>query len=342
VKKKIVIIYGTRPEVIKLCVLIKTLSKSYDVKTVFTNQHTSLYETVKKLVPIPDYTLNIRNENGLNVFISYALKDLQYILNKENPNLVIVQGDTASAYSGSLASFNLGIPVGHVEAGLRTYNMQSPFPEELYRQCISKIATLNWCPSNQAQTNLANENILNHTKTGNPIVDYIKNKIKKITQTNKVIITLHRRENKDKFKKILLNLRSLAWNYKEFKYIFPVHPNSIIREPAYEILQGTNVKLVEPIGYDSFLKLISSCAFIITDSGGLQEEAVTLKKKLILCRDTTERPENLGINIKMVDDGLSYKDFEWAKTPIREKYKNPYGNGNSCQLIKQSIKDYFK
>jgi UDP-N-acetylglucosamine 2-epimerase (non-hydrolysing) len=227
---KIAICFGTRPEVIKLAPLIPVLSEYFNVITVFTGQHTSLYNDVSSLIPKVDYSIDLENKNNIDIYSKIPPKILD-IFNKENPDLVIVQGDTSSAYSIALTAFLNKIKIGHVEAGLRTYNIISPFPEEFNRQMISKIATYNWCPSQESYDNLLKENIYGKLFiTGNTIVDIVRKYCSNnITKNNRIIITLHRRENELAFLKILNEIDIVANNNKDLDFIFPVHPNPIIR-----------------------------------------------------------------------------------------------------------------
>ena len=225
---RIILIYGTRPEIIKVSPVIKELIKQkISFKTIFTGQHKELYEDVKDLVPPPDYNLNIMQKNqSLNDIISNTSSQLPKILLSEKPSLLIVQGDTTTVAICSLLAFYQKIPVGHIEAGLRTYNLNSPYPEEANRQIVSRIATYNWAPTKLAQKQLLNEKIKNVILTGNTVVDACKSFKYPISYNNQILITLHRRENFGwKMKKIFEEIEFLANKFHDLEFIFPMHPN---------------------------------------------------------------------------------------------------------------------
>jgi UDP-N-acetylglucosamine 2-epimerase (non-hydrolysing) len=335
---KILICFGTRPEVIKLAPLIPVLSEYFNVITVFTGQHTSLYNDVSSLIPKVDYSIDLENKNNIDIYSKIPPKILD-IFNKENPDLVIVQGDTSSAYSIALTAFLSKIKIGHVEAGLRTYNIMSPFPEEFNRQMISKIATYNWCPSKESYDNLLKENVCGKLFiTGNTIVDIVRKYCSNnIIKNNRIIITLHRRENELAFLKILNEIDVVANNNKDLDFIFPVHPNPIIRSKV-EVLKSKNINICNSMGYIEFLGQLESCRGIITDSGGIQEESICLKKKILICRDTTERPECVKLGIGRLIGSDICKNFDWLLKDEIIEYENPLGDGYSSEKILNTIK----
>ena len=272
------------------------------------------------------------------------LEELERIFLIEKPDLIIVQGDTNSSLCAAKAAFYNQIPVGHVEAGLRTYNLNSPFPEEYNRQVISKISHYHWCPNENNAENLRREGIENNIIiSGNPIVDMIADLKKNGTlqvkeNSNKVAITLHRRENKEKFATILEQINSLAENYPELEFVFPAHPNPIIQKHL-DVLKHENIRVIKPMKYLDFLRLLAESRFIISDSGGIQEEAVCLGKKILICRENTERQEVIDAGIGRLVDTEILQNIKWALNPIEiENYKNPFGDGTACDIIIQSLK----
>jgi len=339
---KVAICFGTRPEIIKLSLLSEKLSKKFDVYNVFTGQHDSLFEDVKHLIPNIHYLIpNFRQGyESLNNMYSDLICYLGDYFSKEKISLVIVQGDTASAYCASFCAYMLGIKVGHVEAGLRTNNIWSPFPEEFNRQVIDKISSYNWCPSKLAYNNLIKENVSGEVVlTGNTIVDFVNKTVdqNKISKNNKIVITLHRRENEKLFENILMQINEIAAEYPWFEFIFPAHPNPII-QTKLGILKGKNVLLVPPIRCEEFVKLLSGCCGIITDSGGIQEEAVCLKKKALVCRSNTERQEGIDVGICRLVGSDIKNNFKWLFEPFNVRFENPYGDGSACDKIINSLR----
>jgi len=266
------------------------------------------------------------------------IKELYLCFRDSKPDLVIVQGDTASAFCAAFCAFMMGIKIGHVEAGLRTFNMSSPFPEEFNRQVISKIAYYNWCPSLYAVEMLKRENASGIYFVGNTIVDFLYSivDINKIEHNNNIMITLHRRENQNSFHKILEQINYIAEKHKNIDFIFPAHPNPIIQK-CLGILTSSNIHIHSPMKYERFINYLKDCRGIITDSGGIQEEAISLRKKVIVCRNTTERPEGVQLGVcKLVSENI-VDNFEWLLSPFTEKIDNPYGNGNACDNIIKTI-----
>ena len=331
---KIAICFGTRPEIIKLCLLSKKIAKHFDVINIFTGQHHSLYEDVKHLIPKINHKLKVDEYNNINALYANLINELYQCFEQCKPDVVIVQGDTASTYCAAFCAFMTGIQIGHVEAGLRTYNMTSPFPEEFNRQTVSKMTNLNWCPSQKAANNLIDEKVKGKIfVTGNTIVDFIQTVITNISRNNEIIVTLHRRENENSFLSILTQINSIARKYPNIHFIFPVHPNPTIKNKL-NVLKEKNIFICKPMSYESFVDRMSKCCGIITDSGGIQEEAVCLKKKILICRDTTEREEVLECGIgKLIATNVE-NNFEWLITPLQScNINNPYGNGKACEKI---------
>lgn len=331
--------YGTRPELTKLAPLIYASRKKFRIITLFSGQHDSLYNDVKNLVKKPNYDLSYIPKDGtLNRFIASRLLEFQKIYEKEKPSIVIVQGDTVSAYLSALCAFHLGIKIGHVEAGLRTYNVFSPYPEEMYRRNISSMATYNWCPTDVSKKNLEVEKINGEiVVTGNTSIDMLRLRSIEQSESNKVVITLHRRENKEKFIKILNQINSIADTFKDLDFLFPAHPNPGIQN-VLDVLNKKRVKIVKPIKYTKFVHELARCAFLISDSGGLQEEACFFRKKVLVCRDTTERPEAVSSGFsRLFNENSSrskiIRDVEWALSPVPKNRLNPYGDGYASERI---------
>ena len=336
--KNILICYGTRPEVIKLSPLINLLNKQNKIncRTVFTGQHTDLFNDVKDLVPKPHYKLSIMKKNqSLNDILINISKGFIKILNNFNPDIVIVQGDTSTVLVCALNAFYSNIEVGHVEAGLRTFDLTSPYPEEGNRQLVSRISHYNWAPTDIAFNNLKKEGLQNIFLTGNTIVDACKAFNYKIKYKNKILITIHRRENfGDKIIKIFQELNELAIIYPNLNFIFPMHPNPNIQKHK-KIL--SNINIIQPLKYPQLLKLLSEVKFVISDSGGIQEECASFKKKILVCRDNTERPEGIDSGFAKIIGTNLIENFDWANNNYKWEGKNPYGDGNAAQNIIKSL-----
>lgn len=373
---KVLSIFGTRPEAIKMAPLVRALDAEHNInaKICVTAQHREMLDQVLNLFEIkPDYDLNIMKPGqSLSDVTTNILQGLSPILEEFQPDLVLVHGDTATTLSSSLAAFYQQIPVGHVEAGLRTGDLSSPWPEEGNRRLTSAITALHFSPTAASQQNLLNEgvNAKQVSVTGNTVIDalfMIKNKIKnndKFTESLKsvfperdeskklILITGHRRESfGDGFERICKALAEIAMKYPEIQLLYPMHLNPNVREPVNRILKGiNNIFLIEPQDYLPFVYLMAQASIIVTDSGGVQEEAPSLGKPVLVMRDTTERPEAVeagtvklvGTNtariINEVDILLTNKE-EYNKMSLAH---NPYGDGKACQRIIETINSYFK
>ena len=334
---KILITYGTRPEIIKLSPVILELDKrGLSFKTVFTGQHQELYDDVKDLLPKPDYHLSIMQENQtLTNIMSGISSRFGEILIDEAPDLLIVQGDTSTVAISTLIAFYESIPVGHVEAGLRTYDLSSPFPEEGNRQIVSRLAKYNWAPTKLAAKQLKEEKVHNIIVTGNTIVDACNYFNYPISYENKVLITLHRRENFGiKMEKIFNEIELLALKHAELEFIFPMHPNPNVQK-LKPILKHVNV--IDTLGYSKMMKLLASVKFVISDSGGIQEECATFNKKVLVCRNTTERSEGIDAGFAKLVDTDIINNFQWANDNPEWKGKNPFGDGKASKYIVDSI-----
>lgn len=336
------ICFGTRPELIKLIPLIqKFKEKKFEFKTLFSGQHENLIKDFYKYVDEPDYVFTNIMEHGqtLNQLSSKILLQSNKLFIDNSFSNVIVQGDTTTAYSLALSAFHFKIPVIHLEAGLRTNDKYSPFPEEINRRLISQIASIHLCPTKLSVENLKQEQITNGVHlVGNTVVDIYKyifkktipsNKIQEIINNNEeyIVVTLHRRENRgDKMTSMWNQLNTLSSKYK---FIYITHPSL---PDSKNILNNTNIILLDPQDYESMVHLIFNSKGIITDSGGLQEEAVCAMKKVLVCRDTTERPETIECGLgKLIDtqitENISFFDEEFI-----DVVDNPYGNG-VCEKI---------
>lgn len=359
---KTLIAFGTRPEVIKLYPLIKLIKedKDFEVKVLNTGQHKEMVNELLNLFNIKvDYSLNIMKERQSLEYITIKVLDgVGEILNNERFDLVIVQGDTTTTFVTSLSSFYHKIPVAHVEAGLRTKNIYYPFPEEMNRTLVSKIAHFNFAPTEKAKINLINEGIPEDRifLTGNTIVDSINeilnlnNNLNLDLPKDKKIITVtaHRRESWEiGLSKIGKAIKKLSEIYKDLFFVIPIHKNPVVREKILPILKNLeNILIIEPLNYISFINLMKNSFLILSDSGGIQEEAPTLNKPVLLLRNETERPEAVEFGfVKIVgtDEEKIVKEVEniiingW-EPKIK---KNPFGDGLASKRIKKIIKEYF-
>lgn len=366
--KKILFIFGTRPEAIKMAPVIKSFQKEscFETRICITAQHREMLDQVLHFFELqPDYDLDLMQKNqDLATLTSRALVALKVPFEDFKPDLVLVHGDTTTTMTASLAAFYAGIKVGHVEAGLRTFNLQSPFPEELNRQFTSKIADFHFAPTQQAQANLIAENISEEeiVITGNTVIDALQEtvlKIKKLKpsfaagipfESKKIIlVTGHRRENfGDGMQRVCNVLKEIALAREEVHFVYPVHLNPNVQTVVEKTLGGvSNISLIAPLEYPDFVWLLNESYFIITDSGGVQEEAPSLGKPVIVTRDTTERPEAVNAGtVKLVGTNT-----EQLKTEVLdlidnvEAYKkmssahNPYGDGKAAQRIVNFVKD---
>lgn len=369
--KKILIVFGTRPEAIKMAPLIKELQKNSDVfktKICVTAQHREMLDQVLELFEIqPDYDLNIMKQNqDLYDITANVLLGLKNVLNDFKPNIVLVHGDTTTTSTASLAAFYSKIKTGHIEAGLRTKNIYSPWPEEANRQITGVLANYHFAPTQISADNLLkeNKNEKDIIITGNTVIDALflalekieKNKTLKLeieksisihykVQSNRkiILVTGHRRENfGEGFINICEALKTIATNNPNIDIVYPVHLNPNVLNPTKDILSNaSNVYLITPLQYEQFIYMMSKAYFIITDSGGVQEEAPSLGKPVLVLRDTTERPEALeagtvklvGTNKKSIikeAQKLLDKESEYKKM---SKAHNPYGNGRACEKI---------
>lgn len=338
------ICFGTRPELIKLVPIIQMFNeKNIKFKTLFSGQHENLIKDFYKYIDEPDYIFENIMEHGqtLNQLSSKILLRSNSLFenNKGVFDYVMVQGDTTTAYSLALSSFHFKIPVIHLEAGLRTNDKHSPFPEEINRRLISQIASIHLCPTKLSVENLKKEQITNEVYlVGNTVVDIYKyifqktipaNEIQEIINNNKeyIVVTLHRRENRgNKMYEMWNQLNTLSNKYKFVYITHPSLPNS------KNILDNNNIIILEPQDYESMIHLIYNSKGIITDSGGLQEEAVCANKKVLVCRDTTERPETIDCGLGKLIDTCIIENIRFFEEDANNIIENPYGN-NVCEKI---------
>ena len=376
--KKVMLVFGTRPEAIKMAPLIKEFHKypnKFQTIVCVTGQHREMLDQVLKLFEItPDYDLNVmKHGQDLYDVMSCVLVGMRDVLKASQPNVVLVHGDTTTSTAAALAAFYQQIPVGHVEAGLRTHNIYSPWPEEMNRQITSRIATFHFAPTLLSKQNLLNEGVTEDkiVVTGNTVIDalyIVNNKIKEdksisneiqLTLENfgynverlkknrrLVLITGHRRENfGEGFLNICTAIKSLAKTYPEVDFVYPMHLNPNVRKPIKEVFGEDNtipnMFFIEPLGYLAFVYLMEKSDIVLTDSGGIQEEAPGLGKPVLVMRDTTERPEALAAGtVKLV--GTNYENIvsEVSKLLDNKTYYNtmskavnPYGDGQACEKI---------
>lgn len=376
--KKVMLVFGTRPEAIKMCPLVKEFQKYSDIfetTVCVTGQHREMLDQVLSVFDIhPDFDLNIMKQGqDLTDVTARVLTGMRDVLQQYKPNVILVHGDTTTSTAAALAAFYAQISVGHVEAGLRTNNIYSPWPEEMNRQITGRIATYNFAPTTLSEKNLLNENVQgNIYVTGNTVIDALHLIIEKLNSDSKlaleqkdllgksgyditrleqgkkmVLITGHRRENfGDGFISMVTAIRDLKLKYPEVDFVYPMHLNPNVRKPIHEIFGENlsnlgNMFFIEPLQYIEFVYLMSKAHIVLTDSGGIQEEAPGLGKPVLVMRDTTERPEALASGTvhlvgtdydkivrevsMLLDDPNAYNKMSLAI--------NPYGDGNACDRI---------
>lgn len=362
--KKILFVFGTRPEAIKLYPLIKLLKKNnnlFSVKICISSQHKGLLKQVLRQLKIKvDYDLNVMTSNQkIESLYGLIFKKLSKIIDREKPNLSIIQGDTITAMSAAMISKLKKIKVGHVEAGLRTFDYNSPWPEEFSRTVISSIADLNFCPTKINIRNLKKENIKNIFLTGNTIVDSVKDILKKNLSSNSkfenflkknydskinVFLTVHRRESFGKpIMDIFKAIKEIS-KIKGVKIIYPIHPNPNIKKQAKILNMVKNIKIIKPLNYIETLKILKKTNIIMSDSGGIQEESSILNKKILILRNKTERPEILGKNGILVGHNkkkIIYNFKKFLKSNLKRSNQNIFGNGKASQKIAAIIKKHI-
>lgn len=356
--KKVMLVFGTRPEAIKMCPLVNELKSRKEIETVVcvTGQHRQMLDQVLEAFDVvPDYDLSImKDRQTLFDVTTNILNRIKEVLEKVHPDVVLVHGDTSTTFVTALACFYLQIPVGHVEAGLRTYNIYSPYPEEFNRQAVSIISAYNFAPTELSKQNLLKEGKNPDTiyVTGNTAIDALKTTVREdythpelewAKGSRLIMITAHRRENLgEPMKHMFRAIRRVCDEHPDVKAIYPIHMNPVVRETAREILgDDERIHIIEPMDVLDFHNFLSRSFLILTDSGGIQEEAPSLGKPVLVMRDTTERPEGIKAGtLKLVgtDEQVIYENFKLL-LENEEAYKamstasNPYGDGFACKRI---------
>ena len=365
---KIMTVFGTRPEAIKMAPLVKKLNEDPEIESVLcvTAQHRQMLDQVLDLFELtPDYDLNIMKPNQtISMITANVLTGLEPVLQKEKPDMVLVHGDTSTTFVTALACFYQQIPVGHVEAGLRTYDKYSPFPEEINRVLTGHIAELHFAPTERNRQNLLAERISddNIVITGNTVIDALlqvadkpyefeDETLKVLDFVNKrvICVTCHRRENLgENMEQIFTALRDIAVEFDDVEIVYPIHMNPKVREIAGRIFEGTeNIHLIEPLQYQPFVNLMARSYFIVTDSGGMQEEAPSLGKPVLVVRKETERPEAIEAGTVKLAGVERDTIYAMAKELLTDKNAydamahaaNPYGDGTACDQIIAALKE---
>lgn len=356
--KKIMLVFGTRPEAIKMCPLVNELKSRKAFKTVVcvTGQHRQMLDQVLNAFSvIPDYDLSIMKERQTLFDVTTSiLNKIKKVLEEVKPDVVLVHGDTSTTFVTALACFYLQIPVGHVEAGLRTYNIYSPYPEEFNRQAVGIIAKYNFAPTELSKENLIREGKCSESifVTGNTAIDALKTTVKKnythpelewVGDSKLIMITAHRRENLgEPMQHMFRAIKRVCDEHPDVKAIYPIHMNPLVRETADSILgEDERIHIIEPLEVLDFHNFLSRSYLILTDSGGIQEEAPSLGKPVLVMRDTTERPEGIKAGtLKLVgtDEEYIYNNFKLLLENEEEYHKmshasNPYGDGHACERI---------
>lgn len=371
--KKLMFIFGTRPEAIKMAPLIlegKNRTNAFSVKVCVTGQHRNMLDQVLEFFMInPDYDLNVMQENqSLDLLTSKCITSITSILIKDEPDLVMVQGDTTTAMTAAIAAYYLKIPVAHIEAGLRSYNLYSPFPEEINRKIISQIAEIHFAATAGSKRALKREAIAeNIFVVGNTVIDALKIGLKRIKEKSEffynkyhnidfnrkiILITGHRRESFGKpFQDICQAIKRIAEDFRDdINIIYPVHLNPNVRNPVYSSLSGrSNIHLINPLSYPEFIWFLNESYIVLTDSGGIQEEAPSLGKPVLVLREVTERNEGLSKGNAILVGTDPEKIYENTRKLITDHdfysrmtgKKNPYGDGKSALKIFDILEDKY-
>lgn len=352
------LVFGTRPEAIKMCPLVNELKKRKNIETIVcvTGQHRQMLDQVLETFSIvPNYDLSIMKERQtLFDVTTNILEKIREVLEEVKPDIVLVHGDTSTTFVTALACFYLQIPIGHVEAGLRTYDIYSPYPEEFNRQAVGIVSKYNFAPTNMAKDNLLREGKNADTiyVTGNTAIDALRTTVREdyshpeldwAKDSRLIMITAHRRENLgESMHHMFRAIRRIMDEYPDVKAIYPIHMNPVVRQTAEEELSGCDrIRIIEPLDVLDFHNFLSRSYLILTDSGGIQEEAPSLGKPVLVMRDTTERPEGIAAGtLKLVgtDEEVIYRNFK-ELLEDSEAYErmahasNPYGDGHACERI---------
>ena len=356
--KKILLVFGTRPEAIKMCPLVNELKTREGIKTIVcvSGQHRQMLDQVLEAFHVvPDYDLSIMKDRQTLFDITTNILDrIKAVLEEVKPDVVLVHGDTSTTFVTALACFYMQIPVGHVEAGLRTYDIYSPYPEEFNRQAVSIISRYNFAPTEQARQNLLSEGKRPESifVTGNTAIDALRTTVREdyshpelvwASDSRLILITAHRRENLgEPMKNMFRAIRRVMDEHTDVKAIYPIHMNPIVRKTADEFLGGDDrIHIIEPLDVLDFHNFLGRCFLVLTDSGGIQEEAPSLGKPVLVMRNTTERPEGIAAGtLKLVgtDEEVIYRSFKQLLEDNEEYARmsnacNPYGDGFACKRI---------
>ena len=356
--KKILLVFGTRPEAIKMCPLVNELKTREGIKTIVcvSGQHRQMLDQVLEAFHVvPDYDLSIMKDRQTLFDITTNILDrIKAVLEEVKPDVVLVHGDTSTTFVTALACFYMQIPVGHVEAGLRTYDIYSPYPEEFNRQAVSIISRYNFAPTEQARQNLLSEGKRPETivVTGNTAIDALRTTVREdyshpelvwASDSRLILITAHRRENLgEPMKNMFRAIRKAMDEHLDVKAIYPIHMNPIVRQTADEFLGGDDrIHIIEPLDVLDFHNFLARCFLVLTDSGGIQEEAPSLGKPVLVMRNTTERPEGIAAGtLKLVgtDEEVIYRSFKQLLEDNEEYARmsnacNPYGDGFASKRI---------
>lgn len=360
--KNIMVVFGTRPEAIKMCPLVNELKKHDEINLTVcvTGQHREMLQQVLDVFNVvPDYDLAIMQDKQTLFDVTINILDrMKSVIEEVQPDLVLVHGDTSTTFVTSLAAFYLQVPVGHVEAGLRTHDIYSPFPEEFNRQAVGLLAKYHFSPTEQAKANLLTEgkNEESIFVTGNTAIDALKTTVKKdytheilewASDSRLILITAHRRENQgEPMRQMFRAIKRIIDETPDVKAVYPIHMNPVVRATAKEIFgEDENIRIIEPLEVIDFHNLLAQSHLILTDSGGIQEEAPSLGKPVLVMRDTTERPEGVEAGtLKLVgtDEEVIYKSFKelLENQSVYEKMSkasNPYGDGHASERIVKII-----
>ena len=364
--KTVMLVFGTRPEAIKMCPLVNELKSRKDINTVVcvTGQHRQMLDQVLQAFSVePDYDLSIMKDKQTLFDVTINILDrIKQVLEEVKPDVVLVHGDTSTTFVTALACFYLQIPVGHVEAGLRTYNIYSPYPEEFNRQAVGIIAKYNFAPTQMSKDNLLREgkNPESIYITGNTAIDALKTTVREdythpelewAADSRLIVITAHRRENLgEPMHNMFRAIRRIMDEYPDVKAIYPIHMNPVVRQAAQEELGGCDrIRIIEPLEVLDFHNFLARSYMILTDSGGIQEEAPSLGKPVLVMRDTTERPEGIAAGtLKLVgtDEAVIYENFKLlledkAAYDAMSHASNPYGDGFACKRIADILEQGF-
>ncbi len=356
--KKVMLVFGTRPEAIKMCPLVNELKKRSELQTIVcvTGQHRQMLDSVLNAFNVvPDYDLSIMKERQtLFDVTTNILERIKSVLESEKPDVVLVHGDTSTTFVTALACYYLQIPVGHVEAGLRTYNIYSPYPEEFNRQAVSIISKYNFAPTEMSKQNLLREGRCedNIYVTGNTAIDALKTTVREsythpelewASDRRLIMLTAHRRENLgEPMRNMFRAIKRIVDEHKDLKVIYPIHMNPAVRQAAAEIFgEHDRFHIIEPLDVLDFHNFLARSYLILTDSGGIQEEAPSLGKPVLVMRDTTERPEGIAagtLRLVGTNEETIYNEFKRLLTDEQayesmSKASNPYGDGNACKRI---------